>query len=75
MMITAVRKFSVKRLNDNKRYIVLCIQERSIPLPEGMVGNQVWYFCATEDAGSPMTKNPEWIPDSEVAKVIVDDED
>jgi len=68
-MITAVRKFSVKRLNDNKLYTVLCIQERSVPLPEGMVGNQVWFFCSTETG----TQKPEWIHDSEVAKVIVDE--
>jgi len=65
MMITAVRKFSVKRVNDNKRYIVLCIREKD---------GEVYYFCATEDAGSPVAKNPEWIADTAVAKVIVDDE-
>jgi len=70
MMITAVRKFSVKRLNDNKRYIVLCIREKE----DKVRGLEVWYFCSTEDVGSPGTaKNPEWISDSEVAKVIVDE--
>jgi len=63
-MITAVRKFSVMRVNDNKLYIVLCIRVKD---------GEVYYFCATEDAGSPEAKNPEWVPDSEVAKVIVDE--
>jgi len=71
-MIAAVRKFSVKRVNDIKRYRVLYIQEREDNVSGR--GLEVWYFCATEDAGSPVAKNPEWIPDSEVAKVIIGDE-
>jgi len=71
-MITAVRKFSVKRVNDIKRYRVLCIQEKEDEVSGR--GLEVWYFCATEDAGSAAAKNPEWILDSEVAKVIIDDE-
>jgi len=63
MMITAVRKFSVTRLNDNKRYIVLCIREKD---------GEVYYFCATD--GSSAVKNPEWIADTAVVQVIVDDE-